>query len=227
MARTLNPVAHALRRDAFVEVAQRLIASKGYEQLSIADVLDELGASKGAFYHYFSSKQALLEAVVERIIKHAAATLEPVANDPGLPAIEKLHALFASLAQWKGERIDLMLELLKVWFSDDNIVVREQLRRGVTTRVTPLLATIVWQGKAEGVFTVSQPDGTAAVLGSLLQGANETASRFFLARQANAVTFEDVERWFAAYTEAFERILGVPVGSLRLTDEATLRRWFG
>ena len=61
MARTLDPAAHALRRDEFVDAAQRLIQSRGYEQMSIQDVLDELGASKGAFYHYFDSKEGLLD----------------------------------------------------------------------------------------------------------------------------------------------------------------------
>ncbi len=68
MARTLDPAAHALRRDEFVDAAQRLIAAKGYEALSIQDLLDDLGASKGAFYHYFGSKSDLLGAVVDRMV---------------------------------------------------------------------------------------------------------------------------------------------------------------
>ena len=63
MPRTLNPLAHAIRRDAFLDVAERLIRIKGYEQMTVQDVLDELDASKGAFYHYFDSKEALLQAV--------------------------------------------------------------------------------------------------------------------------------------------------------------------
>ena len=62
MARTLNPTLHTVRRDAFLDVAQRLVETKGYEAMSIQDVLDALEVSKGAFYHYFDSKQALLEA---------------------------------------------------------------------------------------------------------------------------------------------------------------------
>jgi tetracycline repressor-like protein len=57
MARTLDPVAHAVRREAFLDAGQRLIATKGYTQLSIQDVLDELASSKGAFYHYFDSRR--------------------------------------------------------------------------------------------------------------------------------------------------------------------------
>jgi hypothetical protein len=38
---------------------------------------------------------------------------------------------------------------------------------------------------------------------------------------------EVVQRSFAAFTEAFERILGTPIGSLTLIDEPTLRFWSG
>ena len=61
MARTVNATVYAVRRDAFIDAAQRLIQAKGYEQMSIQDVLDELDASTGAFYHYFDSKAALLD----------------------------------------------------------------------------------------------------------------------------------------------------------------------
>lgn len=227
MPRTLDPTAHALRRDAFIDVAQRLIQTKGYEQLSVEEILVELGASKGAFYHYFDSKEVLLAAVVDRMVDAATVTMAPVADDPDLRAIEKLHCLFSTLADWKTERKELMLELLRVWFSDGNTIVREQLRRGVASRLTLLLATIIEQGKAEGVFTASWPEPVARVLVALILGANETASQLFLARQAGAVPYEEVERTLGAYNEAFERILGLPSGSGPILDPQALRTWFG
>ncbi len=227
MARTLNPVAHSVRREAFLDAAQRLIQSKGYEEMSVQDVLDELDASKGAFYHYFGSKEALLAAVVDRIVEAATGAMTPIALDPGLPAFEKLERLFSTLAQWKGERTELMLELARVWISDANAVVRDQLRVGTQARLVPLLATIVRQGKADGTFDVTSPDHTAGVLVSLLLGANEAASRLYVSRQADEVSFEEVESTLAAYAEAFERILGLRPGSWPLFDRPTLLTWFG
>jgi len=125
VARTLNPTLHTVRRDAFLDVAQRLVQTKGYEAMSIQDVLGELEASKGAFYHYFDSKQALLEAVVERFADGAMASLAPVLNDPELPALRKLEKVFAGIATLKAEQKDLMLAIIKVWDSDHNAIVRE------------------------------------------------------------------------------------------------------
>ncbi|HEY2887847.1 MAG TPA: helix-turn-helix domain-containing protein, partial [Candidatus Limnocylindrales bacterium] len=117
MARTLDPEAHSLKRDAFVDAAQRLIQSKGYEQLSLQDVIDAVGASKGAFYHYFGSKEDLLEAVIERMVDATIELMIPIVHDPELPAIQKLQLVFSAGAAWKGERKDFFVELLRVWMS--------------------------------------------------------------------------------------------------------------
>ena len=226
MPRTLDAEAHAVRRDAFVDVAQRLIQAKGYEQMSIQDVLDELDASRGAFYHYFEAKEELLAAVVERIAATATATLEPIVADPDLTAIQKFEGIFAGLARWKGERRELMLAILQVWLSDDNAIVRERLRKDTVALIAPLLAAILRQGNAEGTFSVSSPDAAARVLISLIQGSGDVASELFFARQAGTVEFDVVERAFAAYSEAFERILGVTAGSLNLADVPTLHDWY-
>jgi AcrR family transcriptional regulator len=226
MARTLDPAAHAVRREAFVDAAQRVIQAKGYEQMTIQDVLDELDASRGAFYHYFDSKVSLLDAVVRRLVDVAIATVAPVAADPNLPALRKLERVFTGITSWKMERKELMLAVLKVWLSDENAVVRERFRQYTAVRLTPLLSRIVRQGKAEGVFSVSSADHAAAVFVSLVLAANEMASQLFVARQARAVSFEDVERTLAAYAEAFERILGIPTGSWPTVDRETIRFWF-
>src|SRR5262249_52797772 len=148
----------AVRRDAFLDVAQRLIQAVGYEQMSVQDVLDELDASRGAFYHYFKSKVALLEAVCDRMVTVALAAVAPVVDDPALTAPEKLARLFAGIGHWKAERRDLILALIRVWRSDDNALVREKLRQETMTRLAPLLARIIAQGQAEGVFSVTSPE---------------------------------------------------------------------
>jgi AcrR family transcriptional regulator len=226
MARTVDTEAHAVRRDAFVEAAQQLMQAKGYEQMSIQDVLDEVGASRGAFYHYFASKTDLLEAVVTRIVDTALASAAPVVDDPALDAVAKLEGLFGGIAQWKIERTELMLALVRVWLSDDNTLMRDKMWRRLDARLAPVLAGIVEQGDAEGVFSVSSPESTARVMVALLHGLNDTAVRLFLERDAGGVTVADAEGLALAYTDALERILGTPAGTLHLVDRDVLREWY-
>ncbi|MGA8207027.1 MAG: TetR/AcrR family transcriptional regulator [Candidatus Dormiibacterota bacterium] len=225
MARSTTAPPQVIRRDEFVDAAQRLIQAKGYERMSVQDIQDEVGASRGGFYHHFDSKQALLDAVVARMVDATTATLEPVVADPTLAALAKLQHVFSGIADWKAERRELVLSLARVWLSDDNALVREKLRQHLMLRLAPLLAAIIRQGRAEGLFTATSPDETARVLISLIHGANQVATELFIARQSAAASFDAVERTLTAYSEAYERVLGVPVGSLSI-DPAILRLWF-
>jgi AcrR family transcriptional regulator len=227
MPRTLNPETYTVKRDVFVDVAQLLITTRGYASFSVQDVLDAANASKGAFYHYFDAKDQLVDAVVNRMADQAAATVQPILDDPDRSAVDKLEALFRGMAQFKAERKDLVLGILRIWLSDDNLVVREKLRRIVVLRLVPWLEGIVRQGVAEGTFTSHDPDRLARVLATLVQGMSELASELWVARQSDTVSLEEVQRTFAAYQEAFERIVGVPSGTLRFLDEQTVEFWFG
>jgi AcrR family transcriptional regulator len=226
VARTVNPAAHALRRDEFVDVALQLIRTKGYEQLSIGEVLAELGASKGAFYHYFDSKQSLLEAVVEKMTDSMEALVAPMLDDPSVPALEKLQRFFSTAVRWKTERRDLLIGLLEVWQSDDNAVVREKVLRTAYRRLTPLIARIVRQGIDEGSFALAHPDELARVIVSLVFEFGQANADLYLAYHAGSVDRGTVERMAETYTLALERILGVQPGSLTLFDADALRAWF-
>jgi AcrR family transcriptional regulator len=226
MARTLNPVSRAVRRDAILDVVERLIRTSGYERMSVQDVQDELGVSRGAIYHYFDSKAGLLEAVIERMTDAIIAVIGPIAADPGPPAPAKLQGVFRAGGQWKAERKELMLGIVRAWYSDDNTIVRERLWSAVNARLVPLLAAIVRQGLAEGSMTATMPDHAAAILVTLLEGSSIDTGRLFMASLDGQMVLEDVTRATGAYNEAIERILGLPAGSFELVDRSTLRTWF-
>jgi len=231
VARTVNPAAYAARRDAFVDAAIRLIQKNGYEELSVQDLIEEVGASRGAFFHYFDTKAALLAAVIDRMVEVATRQVTPIAADPRLSALNKLQGVFEGIAQWKRAQPEFqpeaVAELVRTWYSDENTIVLARLRDAVATRLTPLLVDILRQGIAEGTFSMSSAEGAASVFTSLMLGLNDAAIRFFLARRDGVVSFDTVMGTLAAYAEAFERILGLPPLSWPLVDEATMRFWFG
>jgi AcrR family transcriptional regulator len=216
-----------VRRDAFLDVAQRLIQTKGYESFSIQDVIAEVGASKGAFYHYFGSKGDLLESIVERMADGVEGGWDKVMTRPGLSAIERFEGVFATTAQYKNARRDLALALLEAWLADPNTILREKLRQMVARRMTPVLERILSQGAAEGDFAVADADATARVIVALIQGIQEQAAHLFIARQAGEIYVEEVLRVFRAFSDAVDRILGLEPGRLSLTDPPTIRMWFG
>ena len=216
---------HTVRHNEILDAAQHLIYTKGYEQMTIQDILDDLQISKGAFYHYFDSKQALLEALVERIGEGAIQLLLPIVHDPVLPALEKLQRFLAVANRWKVGQKAFFLALLRVWFTDDNAIVRQKLRTTAIREVAPLLAEIIRQGIREGAMTATYPDQVGEVIASLSQDAGEAIGALILSFNPEYDDMQRVERTVAVYTDAFERVLGVPAGSLTLIDDQTLKEW--
>jgi AcrR family transcriptional regulator len=67
MASTTSRARHAdARRDELLRVALRLFAERGFDRTTIADIATATGTAHGLVYHYFSSKNDLLLAVLER-----------------------------------------------------------------------------------------------------------------------------------------------------------------
>jgi TetR/AcrR family transcriptional repressor of nem operon len=225
MARTLNEEEYAVKRHQILDVTQKLIYTKGYEQMSIQEIIDELQISKGAFYHYFDSKQGLLEALIQHLVQEVDKILMPIVEDSQLQALEKLRRFFNSAARWKVARKQFMLALLTVWNSDDNAIVRQKIAAASLAWYTPRLTTIICQGIKEGVLTTPYPEQVGGIVFTLLLGLGDEISKCFLSNGMNPESFEYIKNMVTVYTDAIERVLGAPPGSIELIDEPSLKEW--
>ena len=87
MARMIDVTTKVAKTNEILDCAQRLIYTKGYADMSIQDIINELGISKGAFFHYFPSKSALLEAMLERTSEQGMAVVTPIVDDGTIPPV--------------------------------------------------------------------------------------------------------------------------------------------
>src|SRR5215217_2485366 len=159
MARIVKEEEYAARRNEILDTALQLVYSKSYGKMTVQDILDKLQISKGAFYHYFNSKADVLEALVERM---ATDQVEPlflsIVQDPNMTALEKLHRYFETSIRWKSSKKAFFVELIKIWYSDENIVAREKMLARTTEHLGPFFIEIIKQGVREGVFTTTYPE---------------------------------------------------------------------
>ena len=221
MARTVKPP--DVRRTEILDTAEHLIVTKGYEQMTIQDVLDRLRLSKGAFYHYFDSKFAVLEAVLLRRQEELRQRLLAIVEESGLPTLSKLGRFFDTLSVWKTAQKALLLPLLTVLYRDDNAVVRYKLRARALTHTTPLLTTIVRQGVTERTIRVAHPEQAGEVILTLVLDLGDACAGVLLTSGPDL--YARLEQLVAAYTEAIGRVLGLPDGSLQIIDALTLAEW--
>ncbi len=216
---------YTVRRNEILDVAQRLVYTKGYEQMAIQDILDELSIAKGTFYHYFVAKQALLEALIERMIAELELLLTPIVNDPHLSALEKFQQFFAVAAHWKTERMTFLLALLRVWYMDENAIVRQKMRADAMKRLAPLLTRIIYQGIQEEAMNTPFPEQAGNIILAIMQNLQDTIGGFILADEQCQDMLQSIESEVAACAHAVERVLDIASGSLCLIDTETLKAW--
>ena len=226
MARTVKEQGFTTRRSEILDAAYRLVYIKGFDQMTVQDILSDLKISKGAFYHYFDSKGEVLEALVERIVDEIEPSLITIAQNPHLSALEKLQCYFDTAVRWKTARKSLMLSLLRVWYADENAIVRQKVFATTVKRITPWITAIICQGVEEGVFTTAYPDYICQLNIYLLQGLSDAFVALLFSDQPDQDLLIHAENTLAAYTDALERVLGAPRGSLNLMDAETLKEWF-
>lgn len=228
MARTVKKEVYAEKRNEILNAAQRLLYTKGYERMTIGDILAELQISSGAFYHYFDSKPAVLAAFIERIREEAEKPLLPLVADPHLSAIEKLQGFFATIDRLRLAHKADVIKLGQVWYTDDNAIVRQKVDEAVVKQRAPLLTAIVRQGVAEGSFTTPYPDQAGEIMMALLQGMGNTHAQLLLADDLAGDDTQRVEAIVAthiAYMAAIERVLGAPPHALARTNAEAVQVW--
>jgi AcrR family transcriptional regulator len=225
MTRSVKAHEYAQKRNAILDVAARYITTKGYEQMTTQDLLEALQISRGAFYHYFESKQALLMALVERIAEQAEQLVLPIASSREIPAQDKLLRVFAVLNQYKQENLDLIFAFMRVWYADENALFRQKLYLARITRLAPWLSRIIQQGVEEGVFTTPYPDQAARTILSLLEDLGYATVELLLAEEGE---HPDITRLFQmgeATADTLERMLGMKPGSLWQSWSEDFSRW--
>ena len=225
MVRTVNEAAHASRRNAILDAAERTVITKGYEQMAIADILNDLQISSGAFYHYFDSKPALLLALVERMGDEIEQVVLPIVHERVPGALEKLQRFFAALDQWKFAHKRLILAYLPVWYGDENAIVRNKLYQARVKRLAPWLEEIIQQGAREGVFTTPYPDQAARIVISLLEDVGYASIELLTASKLSPEDLLRLQRILLATTDALERLLGAPSGCLQSASLEGLEQW--
>ncbi|MGH3362452.1 MAG: TetR/AcrR family transcriptional regulator [Nocardioides sp.] len=119
LAQTLPPVPGTSRRAqysastkrALIDVAAELFTENGYAATSLDAIVAGARVTKGALYHHFSGKQALFEAVFERVETEASKSIQKALKgerDPWEKAMVGLRAFLAVVRQPTYRRVVIL-----------------------------------------------------------------------------------------------------------------------
>lgn len=215
-----------IRRSELITCAQQLFFTKGYESTSVSDIVNEAGVAKGTFYHYFHSKLAILEAMIEEQTAQVMVLLQEIIADETVTAILKWSQAFEIISHWKIERRAEMLAILRAVQQPENVVLQYKMRQRANRLVSPELAKIIAQGIEEGVFTTIFAEESAEFALATMQAFSDALTEILLCPHTYNNPTAMAERKVWATQTAVERILGAPSGSLPIIDTQTLSLWF-
>jgi len=89
-------------RERLVAAGRELFGERGYDAASIDAILERAGVKRGALYHHFDSKQALFDAVLDRVVSDVAQAVAEAARAQADP----VESLRAGCAAWLRMALD-------------------------------------------------------------------------------------------------------------------------
>ena len=135
------------RKQELLKIAYQMFIQKGYEETSIDDIIAEAHIAKGTYYYHFPSKEATLEAVIDMMINDEVERAKAVLSAP-IPVPQKLVGVIASLRPEQCES-----NIADALNQKENIIMHEKIGRRIVDEAVPLLAEVVSEGIAQGLFS--------------------------------------------------------------------------
>lgn len=187
------------RKAEIVKAARHLIQTKEYEKMTMKDVMSYLEIAKGTIYHYFKSKEELLEAVVENIVSEHFEHMQTLMQKTKGTALQKLQILVQ-----KGKDV-ADPPVLQQLHKKGNEAMHIRLLAVTLTQQAPLYATLIQQGCDEGIFKTDKPLECAEFILSAVQFLTDIGIYPW--------TKEDLVRRTEAFPNLIEQLLGAKPGS--------------
>lgn len=136
----------ASTKRALIDVAEELFTEKGYAAASLDAIVAGARVTKGALYHHFSGKQALFEAVFERVEGDAAKKIQRALRgekDPWSKASEGLRAFLEVVQEPRYRRVVIQEGPAVLGYER----FREQEERSTFANVLDIVRSVLEAGK--------------------------------------------------------------------------------
>jgi AcrR family transcriptional regulator len=141
-----------VRRQEIVTASRKLFLKQGYENTTMHDVMEKLKIAKGTTYHYFKSKEELLEAVVQDIVDQYITKVKKALLECSGDALQKMKVLVQA-----GRVVPHKIVSMDKLHTPGNMGLHVRLLAETLSKLAPLYAEVIDQGCKEGLFQVENP----------------------------------------------------------------------
>lgn len=172
--RKVDPVKHEAKRRQILEAAVQCFEQHGFQGASTAQICAQAGMSAGHLYHYFPSKEAIVEAIIDANLRRAADRFDSAVED-GASVLDILADRVRDAAVHDGHGTPLLFDMLAE--AGRSPATAKALGEH-SRRMQTILVTLLHRGQERGeIDPALAPEAVAPVLISLIDGAKALALR--------------------------------------------------
>ena len=193
------------RRAEIVSAARHLFQTQEYDKTTMQDVIELLGIAKGTIYHYFKSKESLLEAVIEDIVEQSLVRMRTIVHEKG-NALQKIK-----LVVKEGHLATEHKSILDHLHKPGNDVMHCRLLAYAISKQAPIYAELIQQGCEEGIFQTKWPLECAEFILSALQFLTDVG--------IHPWSNEDIQRRMKAFPRLIEQQLQAPKNAFEFLNK--------
>ena len=182
---------------------------QGYEKTSMQEIASHAGLTKGALYHHFDSKEALLERMCADHFRAMADAARPVSEDASLSCFARIRKLM-DLSRGLGmSNVTFISEYLKIRNDESSVMLKERLRKYDRKFYAELIGPLLKEAKTKGECDfASMPQVLAVFIQCLDRGVNEEINRVF-AEHSRAEAERGIIEIMKSYMYAISRMLNI------------------
>lgn len=188
------------RKAEILQAARELFLIKEYEKTTMQDVMNALGIAKGTIYHYFDSKEKLLEAVIMEMVDTHVSEIENLFHKLKGNALKRMKKLI-KLSDMSKEYPELLDHLHR----PSNAAMHIRLLAETLIKLTPFYEKLIIQGCKEGLFQTKYPLECAEFILSAIHFLTDTGIYPWKK--------EDLKRRKKAFSSLIEQQLKAPKGA--------------
>ena len=192
-------------KNEILKTALRLFREKGWENVNIEDVVKQVGVTRGAFYHYFKSREALVADVIDLMFANNNAFTH-ASEQTDLNAMGKILFAFRHNLGFNTENIGMVNALQKAM--ENPVVFKSEFFSQIHT-VAPHLENLLKEGSKDGSLDVKFPKQTAQAI-CLLSG-------IWLSHDVHEVSREEFSERLS-FMEHTLNLLGIPLKIAELDE---------
>ena len=189
------------RKNEILDVAERLFGTKGFDNTSTSDILNEVGIARGTLYYHFKSKEDILDAMIDRMTGRLVEKAAALLAKKEIPVLKRLTMMMTAL----NVNGSLGQEIMEQVHKPQNALMHQKMQERLLAGVNPLVTALIREGIAQGICKTEYP---AEVAEMTLLYSNTVFDT--LAEHGK----EERERKINAFIYNLERLLGMERGSM-------------